>query len=282
MSPRAIEVHRNQPDGTFGAEMLWDALDPDKYYYFSGANLMRRNLAAQTNTTMKTFPSTLEANGGSLNIQSRDGRYFTVRYGGTNKVWDSQTDTIYSGEVTPLDSTGWVSITPDGKYMVTAAGNTAQPQKEHYSYPINHGTIPPKHWQHPDAVLGLVWRSRRPRLGVNGKNYFVTFECHDSLPSTAWTSPSIKRGATPAQQRAANQQLVPLTFNDSGHFSAVSKGPLSDWVFAATEAFLNSDDFNSGIGGWTAYKQEIIAMNVVTLEVQTARPSSVAPIGCGL
>ena len=134
------KVYSGQPSGLNHSENFWDALDPDKYYYFSGSNLVRRNLASQTNTTMKTFPSRLEKNGGSLNIQSRDGRYFTVRYGGTNKVWDSLTDTIYAGSVTPLDSGGWVSITPDGNYIVTAAGRSAQPNKEHYSYRINHST----------------------------------------------------------------------------------------------------------------------------------------------
>jgi nucleoside-diphosphate-sugar epimerase len=57
-----------------------------------------RNLAEQR-SVVKTFPSTLQANGGSLNTQDRSGRYFTVRYlntngVSTNKVWDSQTDTI--------------------------------------------------------------------------------------------------------------------------------------------------------------------------------------------
>ena len=82
-------VYSNQPAGLNGSELYWDALDPDKYYFFSGASLMRRNLSAQTNTTMKTFPATLQSNGGSVNIQSGNGRYFTVRYGGTNQVWDS-------------------------------------------------------------------------------------------------------------------------------------------------------------------------------------------------
>ena len=79
----------NQPSGLNHSEDYWDALDPDKYYYFSGASLMQRRLSTQVDTLVKTFPGTLQANGGSLNIQTRDGRYFTVRYGDTNKVWDT-------------------------------------------------------------------------------------------------------------------------------------------------------------------------------------------------
>ncbi len=39
-----------------------------------------------------------------------------------------------TGYVTTLNPTGWVAITPDGNYLVTAAG----PNKEHYSYAIDH------------------------------------------------------------------------------------------------------------------------------------------------
>jgi hypothetical protein len=258
------KVYVGQPSGLNRAENYWDAVDPDKYYYFSGANLVRRNLAAQTDTVMKTFPATLQANGGSLNIQTRDGRYFTVRYGGTNKVWDSQTDTIYSGSVTPLDLAGWVSITPDGKYMVTAAGPTAMPQKEHYSYPIDHttksiGSTPTQFW-------GLCGDHGVLVSASNGKNYFVTFECYNVGAAFAVDITLNQAGKTAAQQAAANRVLVPYAFTSEGHFSAVSKGALADWVFNSSET--NADGFSGGVSGWTAYEQEILAMNVVTLEVR--------------
>jgi len=257
-------IYTGQPVGLSHSENYWDAIDPDKYYYFSGANLVRRNLAAQTNTTIKTFPATLQANGGSLNIQSRDGRYFTVRYGGTNKVWDSQLDVIYAGSVTPLSSTGWVSITPDANYMVTAAGPTATPQKEHYSYAINHntqsiGSTPTQFW-------GLCGDHGVLVSASNGKNYFVTFECHDIGSPYRVDITLDQQGRSATLQRADNQKLAPLTWNDDGHFSAVSKGALADWAFMSTES--KADTFLDAVSGWTAYKQEIIAMNVVTLEVR--------------
>src|SRR6266516_332964 len=259
-----VEVFSNQPSGLNASENYWDALDPDKYYYFSGANLVRRNLALQTDTIKKTFPATLEANGGSLNIQSRDGRYFTVRYGGTNKVWDSQTDTIYSGSVTPLDLGGWVSITPDAKYMVTAAGPSASPNIEHYSYPIDHstqsiGSTPTQFW-------GLCGDHGALVSASNGKNYFVTFNCNNISAVYAVDITLNQAGATPAQQSAANRLLVPHTWNDAGHISAVSKGAFADWVFISTESTI--DTFDSLTAGWTAYEQEILAVNVVTLEIR--------------
>jgi hypothetical protein len=253
-------LYANQPAGLNHSENHWDAVDPDKYYYFSGLDLVRRNLATQSNTIVKTFPSNLQLNGGSLNIQSRDGRYFTVRYGGTNKVWDSQTDTIYSGSVVPADSQGWVSITPDGNYIVTAAG----PANEHYSYLIDHNTrtissTRVNFWtlcgDHGDLISAS-----------NGKSYFITFNCHDNPAIYRVDITLNQAGRTPVQQSAANQVLLPLTWDDSGHFSCVGKGAFRDWCFISTESVI--DLFDSSISGWTAYKQEILAVNVVTLEVR--------------
>jgi hypothetical protein len=409
-------VHIDQPKGVAEFEMHWDALDPDKYYYFSGTSLVRRNLAAQTSSVIKDFgpevttavflsfvgstgtitrsagsfvgdgfvagstiivngtasnngiytintvtelvitvditvdvlvdegpvsasittasfvgstgtiarsagsfvadgfvagstiivngtaanngtytintvtelvitvditvdelvdegpvsasiTTALQANGGSLNIQSRDGRYFTVRYNGTNKVWDSQTDTIYSGSVQPLKSTGWVSITPDGNYIVNAAGFTPSPQIEHHSYPINHSTqsiggTPTQFWGICGAHADILTAS-------NGKNYYIGFGCHGTNPGLYRVDITLDQaGESEAQQQATNQLLIPLDWNDNdGHLSAVSKGAFRDWVFLSTEN-AESDPYNGGTLGWTAYKQEIIAVNVLTLEVR--------------
>lgn len=250
-------AYSSQPAGLSASEMHWDALDPDKYYYFSGANLVRRNLAAQTNTTMKSFPSTLQANGGSLNIQSRDGRYFTVRYGGTNKVWDSQLDVIYAGEAVPGSAGGWTSITPDGNFLVTA-GNTQR------SYRIDHAT---RSISSTSVMFWTLCGDHGALISAsNGKSYMVTFNCNNE-PAVYRVDITLDQvGRSPAQQSAANQRLVPLTWNDAGHFSAVSKGPLQDWVFVSPESVV--DTFDSSAAGWTAYTQEILAVNVLTLEIK--------------
>jgi hypothetical protein len=254
------------PTGSVGFDMAWDAVDPNSYYYYSGSSLIRRNLATQSNTTVRTFGGTLQANGGSLNTQSADGRYFTVRYGGTNKVWDSQTNTIYSGSVTPLSSTGWASITPDGNYLVTAAGPTGTPQREHYSYAVNHATksissSPTQYW-------GLCGDHGVLVSASDGKSYSVTFACHANNPGLYRVDITLDQaGKTEQQQQAANLLLVPLSWRDvDGHLSAVSKGPLRDWVFFNSET--TDDNYNSSTSGWAAYRQEIMAVNVLTGEVR--------------
>jgi hypothetical protein len=273
------KVYQNQPLGSVAADIAWDAIDPDKYYYYSGATLMRRNLALQNDTQMKTFfeppgiPAPLEANGGSLNTQDRSGRYFTVRYGGTNKVWDSQdtlTGGIYSNPVTPLSSDGWVAITPDGNYLLTAAG----PNFEHYSYAIDHITqsislTPVNFWTLCGDHGALV-------SAANGKNYFITFDCNSGISPGIWRV-DITLDQTPlnvTEQHDDNLLLLPLAFvpvnTNDGHLSAVSRGSNQNWVFFDSETFSVDDPFNSdpATSNWQPYEQEIIAMNVVTLEVR--------------
>jgi acylphosphatase len=220
---------------------------------------------------VKTFPSTLEPNGGSLNTQDRSGRYFTVRYGGSNKVWDSQTDRIYSGSVTPLNLNGWVAITPDGNYLVTAAG----PNKEHYSYAIDHTTqsispTPVNFWTLCGDHGALV-------SATDGKSYFITFNCNNSAGIYRVDITLDQTGKTESEQITANQLLLPLAFTpvntNEGHISAVSKGPNQDWVFFDSET-LSGDPFALATTPfvpflpWQAYEQEIVAMNVTTLEVR--------------
>ncbi len=265
------EVYTNQPLGSSPIDIAWDAIDPNRYYYYEGTNLTCRNLAEQRNV-VKAFPSTLEPNGGSLNTQDRSGRYFTVRYGGSNKVWDSQTDHIYSGSVIPLNLNGWVAITPDGKYLVTAAG----PNKEHYSYAIDHTTqsissTPVNFWTLCGDHGTLV-------SAANGKNYFITFDCNDTPGIYRVDITLDQTGKTPGQQQVANKILLSLTFTpvntNEGHLSAVSKeGPNQNWVFFDSET-LGGDPFVLATTPfvpflpWQPYEQEIVAMNVTTLEVR--------------
>jgi hypothetical protein len=249
----------NQPQGTMSYETYWDALDPDKYYYYDGANLIRRSLQAQTNTTVKTFPAALESLGGSLNFQSREGRYFVVQYAGTAKVWDSQTDSIYTGSFAPLDSTGWVSITPDAKYVVTAGGWL------HYSYAIDHAaksiaSSPTMFWDRCGDHGVLI-------SPADGKSYFITHSCYNTPGVYRVDLSKNQSGRTDAQQLADNQLLLNVDWPDQdGHFSAVSKGPLADWVFVDTENM--NDGFDGSTAGWTPYRNEIIAINVLTLQVR--------------
>jgi len=130
------------------------------------------------------------------------------------------------------------------------------------------------------ATVGLTSRPWYPSSGArtmrrrslvqvsasSGKSYLVTFNCNNDPAIFRVDLTLNQAGRTPVQQAADNTKLIPLTWNDAGHFSAVSKGSLSDWVFMATESVI--DSFDSSTANWTAYRQEILAVNVVTLHIK--------------
>ncbi|OQW37431.1 MAG: hypothetical protein A4E19_13580 [Nitrospira sp. SG-bin1] len=264
------EIHVNQPYGSSPADLAWDPIDPDKYYYFDGADLVERSVSRQMSTPIHRFGGTLESLGGSLDWIDRTGDLFVVKWGGppngTAKVWRKSTNSLYSGEVPPLDRDGWVAITPDGNYLVTAAGESAPPNIEHYSYQINHaaktiGTTPTQFWglcgDHGDLISAS-----------DGGNYFVTFACANSVGVYRVDITKDQAGRSESQQLADNLLLIDLLSGaQDGHFSAVSKGLLRDWVFIDTESF-DGDEFDFVPNGWVPYKQEILAVNVLTGEIR--------------
>jgi hypothetical protein len=259
-------VYSAQPDGSDRNEARWDMLDPDKYYFLSGASLMRRNLALQSNTTMKTFPATLQTQGGSVNFQSADGRYFVVKYNNTHHVWDSQTDTIYSGNIPTPDSAGFVGITPSGKY-VWGGNYLGSPDGDiFYSFAINHGT------QSVNTTGAQTWRLCGAHSAVvsasDGNDYLVTFNCNDESAAYAITIGPDRAGLTKDQMKAAGTKLMDLDFSDGGHASGVSVGANRDWVFIGIESVDDNYNVTPTAGNWRPFKQEIVAANVRTGELR--------------
>jgi hypothetical protein len=102
----------------------------------------------------------------------------------------------------------------------------------------------------------------------DGHSYFITYDCQNNPGVWRADIALNQAGKTEDQQLAANKRLVPLAWeNNDGHLTGNMRGALKDWVFLDTEN-LNGDPFNGGVTGWTAWKQEIIAMNIVTGEVR--------------
>lgn len=264
----------DQPNGVEAFEIFWDALDPDKYYYLSGASIVRRNLAAQTDTTIHTFGGTLQDLGGTHNFQSADGRYFIVQIAGQGWVWDSQLNLEYTGHPNLLGGgDGWMTLSPDGNYLVTAAGGTAMPQKEHYSFAINHtthvvSTTPTQFWGLCGDHMALVSAS-------DGKNYAITFNCTSDPAGGKIHRVDItlnQAGRTVTQQTNDSQVILDIDtsagWNLDMHASGSIRGANRDWCFISVENNTGADPFNGGVGSFKRYWQEIVGVNVVTLEVR--------------
>ena len=259
--------------GTVGADSSFDPVDPTSWYYFSGTALRRfivtGGSCSQDPNPVKVFPGTLGSLGGSVDWIDSSGRYMVLNIGGLIYVWDRQLDQLYGN---PFDynaysanGDGWVGISPDGKYLITAgAGPT------HYSFAIDHvgKTLgsPVLFWTLCGGHADIVSAS-------DGKTYYVSFDCNTtgdiyrvdvSIPQSA---------ANVSKQLADNVKIVDLDTTTAagwsdvdGHFSGVSKGPLKDWVYVSIES--GDDPFNGGVSPWRRYKSEIFMVNVITQEIR--------------
>ncbi len=264
-------LYNNQPRGggveLARANLQWHPTQPDKYQRFETNTIVERTLATQTDVTIFTAPQVFDNVGGSLPWVDGSGDIYVFSWGGQARVWKRSTNTLYSGTAANFTTNGgWVSITPDGNYVVTAAGGTATPQKEHHSYAINHATatLSSSHTQ----FWGLCGDHGVLASSNNGKNYFISYACHNTPGLWRIDITLDQAGKSESQQLASNQILIPLAWADNdGHLSGNMRGAMTDWVFLSSEN-LNGDPRNGGISGWTPWKQEIIAINVATLEVR--------------
>jgi hypothetical protein len=257
--------------GTLRTEVHWHPTNPYAYFYLSSASLVQRNVTTGTNTVIKSFPSNLQSLGGTLNMCNSSARYYIVRYGTSTRVYDSTTDTTYAGIITTdfVADGGYHTITPDGNYLVFSAGPTAVPNKEHYSYAINHSTqtvstTPVNFWTIGGDHGAVVSAS-------DGKSYWCGFDIH--LTPGLWrvdiTLPqSGTNASTQALQNSQNQSLVLDGWDQTGN-GFITNGPTgayNDWIFYSSVNY--NDTYSTDPTGWIAWEQEIIAINVVTLEVR--------------
>src|SRR3989441_621629 len=244
-------IVRSGVPGTSTSDGLveFDPVDPDVYYYYSGAQLRRYSVSAGTSSVVKTFPATLAGLGGSVDYVDRTGRYFLVNYSGALHIWDKQTDTIYSGSITTSLGAGWAGISPDGTYVIIAGGS-------HRSYPIDHAA------QTLSSTATVFWTLCGDHGDLmsasDGKTYAIIWDCTDE-PSVWRVDVSLPAGTT-AQQKNQNVRLFFTDWNDAGHFSCASKGVNQDWCFVSIESI---DDTFANQGAWRPYKQEIVMAQMV-------------------
>jgi hypothetical protein len=267
-STTGAALYTNIEVGLSHNEISFDPVDPDVYYYFSGAALVSFKLSTSTPTTVHTFPAALQGNGGTTDYITSNGRYFVMVWGGTPgaRVYDKQTDTVFTNSIAPFGGGGWVGITPNGSHLVTQAGGTGSPNKEFYSYAINTGTSTLS--TTPTHFVGIGGDHGDLISASNGNSYEVKFN-PDCTPYGVylWDLTVSMAGKSCAQQvtQAARTLVETTSFNEpDGHLSCVSKGTFQDWCFWSS-TYQPGDIFDSDpTSAWSNFRQEIVAMNVVT------------------
>ena len=252
------------PSGDEGFDASFDPVNPSVWYYYSDASLLQFNIQTGVSSTVKTFPAALESLGGSVDWIDRTGRYFLVNYGKRIHVWDKQTDTIYAGSIdvttlginaNDLDG-GWAGITPSGNYVVVST------TPNHYSFAINHAT---RSLSSSSVLFWTLCGDHGDLISAtNGKDYFITSECHDISAVMRVDITLVQTGDT---QEGINKQIADNTILlDTGwnggadHYSCATKGPNQDWCYISMD--WNNDTFTD-MGPWEPYKQEIIMVDVV-------------------
>ena len=111
------------------ADATFDPVNPDAWYYFSGASLMQYSVSScRTVATVKTFAGPLGSVGGHLEEVDAAGRYWVLNIGGSLQAWDKQTDTLYTGTFPATFGKGYVGMAPDGSGVIEANDSSGQIQ----------------------------------------------------------------------------------------------------------------------------------------------------------
>ena len=271
------ETHSGIGIGTLAGDGGFDPVDPNVLYVFRGSTIHKVTLGQGgkwTETPYFTAPggATLESLGGTLNWLDASGRYMVVRYGPEPSVhvYDRQNLAAgpYANAVDGGSTIGaghYVSISPDGKYLVGyQAGGLGMGQG--VSWKLDHAN------RQVAANKNVFWTLCGDHGAFistsDGRDYMVVFACNNTPGVWRVDITNNAAGLNEAQQLALpnNKLLVPVGWKDGGHFSTTARGPLRDWAFYASED--GSDGFNGATSPWHVYRQEIIAINVVTGEIR--------------
>jgi hypothetical protein len=240
----------------------WHPTDPDKYFYLSGSNLREYTVSTGTSIAVHTFPSSIQAQGGSQDFVDATGNFFVIEYGGSGHVYRRDTDTIYTGATIGATITsGYVHMAANAKYAYYVQGGTFT------AYPLDN----------VNNIVGTgftFWKDQGDHAGFvsasDGNCYMLR---NDSLLSSKiWRVKVKDQGSnTQAQMEADPDNHVAIQGGnipvEDNHMSGVGYGPFKDWVFLSTEWPTDFYNYNPS-SGWGAYTQELIAVNVLTLEVR--------------
>jgi hypothetical protein len=285
-------THTGIPFGSFAADGGFDPVDRNVLYYLvenrgDGRGEIHRvtlnGFGSWSDTIYFTAPGPLAGLGGSLNWLDASGRYMLVRYGPEPSVYLYDRQALAAGPyANPIDARNYVEtgsylgLSPDGQYVVgfdsRRVGQSGVGQG--VSWKLDHpkravASTPTIFWSLCGDHGSFVSAS-------DGRNYMITYDCYSQPGLWRVDITNDATGLNEPQQQAlsGNQLLIAFfTWSDFGHVSTVARGSLRDWAFVATED--ETDTFDSGevdakgkITPWHAFRQEIIAGNVLTGETR--------------
>ena len=243
------------------ADLSFDPVNPDVYYYFNGSNLTQYSISSGASTVTKAFAGSLGSLGGSVDWIDNSGRYMVLSIGGVFRVWDKQTDTLFAGSISDSFGNGWIGMAPDGSGVLIANGS----QGRWYPLDFTSQVLASS----PSSTFAVSGDHADMVSASDGQTYLVVGREQGSFDTTVRFN--VRTGAV--------QTLI--TYNnsfgawcDGRHYSGVSRGSLRDWMLVDTEtdsnycggadAITNPDP----VASWWKFRQEIIMVNVLTGELR--------------
>jgi len=236
-------------------------VDPDVFYYFSGTQLKKQLISTGAVSTVKDFGVAIGNLGGSLDWIDNSDRYMLLNLGAPAfRVWDKQTDTLYTGAITDAIDNGYITITQDATYIVRVNGAT----KARYAIDHNAKTL---------ASSGITFYNTGGDHGdvicpSDGHRYFIRVN-PDNNPALL-----IRIDIETGTVTTVFSFPTSAYWNNPQHLSAISMGGMRDWVLCNAELnggpSLADDDFSATdpVATWTPLEQEIYMINVLTGEIR--------------
>ena len=270
-------THSGIENGFFPGDGGFDPVDPDVLYYLSGSAIHQITLnpnGTWTDSVYWTAPggAAIKGLGGTLNWFDASGRYMLVRYGAEPSVHLLDRQNLSAGPyanainaTNSVDANSYLGVSPDGQFIVGYDGRAVGLYGigQGLSYKLNHATRTIT--ASPTIFWSLCGDHGSFLSASDGRTYMVVSNCGNSPELWRVDVTNNTAGLSESQQRALpnNKLLIAWPgFSDCcGHVSTSAR---SDWAFVATED--GSD--NGSVSPWHAYRQEIIAVHVLTGEVR--------------
>jgi len=287
-----VVTHTGIPFGSFAADGGFDPVNPNVLFYLVQNRGDKHGEIHQvtlnpggtwTDVVYFTAPAAIDRLGGSMNWLDAGGRYMLVRFGAEPSVHVYDRQNLSAGPYAlPIDGRNYVNegsylgLSPDGKFVVgydsrnvgyARAGQGVSWQIDHANRAIA---------ARPNVFWSLCGDHGSFLSASDGRNYMITYNCYTQAGLWRVDITNNAEGLDePRQQSLPNNKLLLAhsTWNDFGHVSTVARGTLRDWAFTTTEDATDTTnsgraDADGNIAPWHSYRQEIVAVNVLTGEVR--------------
>ncbi|MGH9797190.1 MAG: hypothetical protein ACRD5D_03425, partial [Candidatus Polarisedimenticolia bacterium] len=293
-------THRGIPIGMIAGDGGFDPKDPAILYYYGRDGIHRVRLAPGGRWRDRLYwtppeGAALRPLGGTLNWLDAAGRFMLVRYGPEPSVRLYDRRAMDRGPyANPIDGSryidtgSYIGVSPDGRYLVgydSSPGAGVYGMGQAVSWELDHAAreiaaAPRVFWSLCGDHGSLISAS-------DGRDYMIVNACHTRPGLWRVAVGNDARGLDEAEQQALPNNRLLLayaTWNDASHVATAAWG---DWAFVSTEDRTDAfDSGTSGAGGditpWHAYRQEILALDVITGEIRRlAHHRSRFHPGCG-